>query len=95
MINLQSALGAPPVVFPRVGMPRIGMPGGMPGNAPVTSMAAQAGAQCPSCTRNGTMMAGVGDLAPGLWARIPLWAKIAGGVTLAGGLGFLVWRLVR
>lgn len=52
-------------------------------------------AGCPGCTGpDGTPM--LKDVAPlTWWTRIPLWAKIAGGIVLAGGVGLLLYRVSR
>ncbi len=96
------------VAAPRIGVPMPGMPqvmarwpSGTPGNAPVMTPNQQAAAQgfaCPPGTVGcGPGIAGVQlrDVAPSWWSRIPTWAKVLGGVTIAGGVGFLAWRLLR
>jgi hypothetical protein len=50
---------------------------------------------CTSCNAT-TAPAGVGDLAPVAWySPIPLWAKILGGLVLAGGVSYAIYRIVR
>jgi hypothetical protein len=100
VIDLQQNLGAPPIVFPGVPMVKFGsMPSGIPGNAHLRPIAATAAANvalagCVGCSA-GSAIAGVGDLAPSWWSRIPTWIKIAGGVGLAGGLAYGVYRWLR
>lgn len=94
------------VASPRIGIPAPGMPQvmmrippGTPGNAPISNPSQQAAAQgfgCPpgvSCAPVGNIQ--LRDISTSWWGRIPLWAKILGGVTIAGGVGFLAWRLLR
>lgn len=80
------------------GMPQVmaKWPSGTPGNAPVTTMSQQAANQGFGCAPGQVGCVQLKDVAPGSWwSRIPLWAKITGGVILVGGAGFLAWRALR
>jgi len=74
------------------------MPSGRPGDAHLRPIAATAAANvslgCAGCSDQ-TAIAGVGDLAPSWWSRIPTWVKIAGSVGLASGLAYGVYRWLR
>lgn len=93
--------------MPRVGMPAFntGNPPRMDQNQAAANAAGAFMAQrapvaggilgCPSCNgaEGGPMLKDVAP--PSWWARIPLWAKIAGGTVIVGGLGFAVFKMTR
>ena len=96
MIDLRGTLGSPPIVFPGVRMQHPELPDGTPGNAPLMPIGARAQQSLGACVgcsaaRNPT---GIGDLVP-WYSKIPLWAKIAAGLVLAGGVGYGIYRFVR